>query len=684
MVANGKSKEKKGKPKTPPKRKNNPARAKAPSRQKSGYRNESTGNVLGKIAGSAASAIPIVGPILGPIAEAAIGGLTGGVSNSRWSGNGAVKIQENSLLNKKTGTLTKVIDGQDGWTKFKYVEVIGNVISSSTPSGFAKQAIRVNPADEQTFEWLGPAADGYSQYKIAGMWAELNSQTSVVAPDDGSELGRWGIAGQYNPALQEGFSTLNQCLQADGCQNGMVCSDIQWAAECKPRDSNYAAGLYTAAGAPPEGMNYAQTDPFVVVVFSDGVANANTVLGILKFHYEFWCCKKTLTPSTNSNIADIFNGETDIQEEAPFGVEITACATNTIGGSLENGVINIPGVGDENGATYRFPENIGSGRYMFVLWQSQTGSSAAFNTGSMNLLGTNCTFDPLVLSPDGVSDFPNSQLKAADGTDILGPSAGVTTGTPASGVGVATQYTFFVDITRGGAKVDIIWNGVTADSLPIAAGLIVTSFPKVVTFNPPDMATKVIFRNGPTINRLALGLEDVDCHKDVARIVKDMRRSLTANGHKASDKTLLRFIHKKEHRKVLKEYDFGREPEDTSMQKQLDLLTALVTRTMQPIPPQISAPTPRRLESESDTDDEHELEREVRSLRRQISVLQKAEKHVVKAKQPVGSLSKSPMSYSMVARALDPQEGPGLTVTDFYPPGQGAVVDSNSPPPTNH
>ena len=673
MVANnGKSERRARKnapPPPPPKRTGTAPKAKRPRRRRPGTSHESTGNVLGEIAGSAASAIPVIGPILGPIAKAAIGGLTGGVSNQRWSGNGAVKIQENSLLDKKNGTLTKVIDGQDGWTKFKYVEVIGNVISAANAGAFTKQAIRVNPADEDTFEWLGPAADGYSQYKIAGMWAELNSQTSVVAPDDGSALGRWGIAGQYNPALQEGYSTLNQCLQADGGQNGMVCSDIQWAAECKPRDSNYSAGLYTSAGSPPEGMNFAQTDPFVVVVFSDGVQTPNQVLGILKFHYEFWCCKKTLTPSSASNVADIFQGETDIQEDAPFGVEIVACATNTIGGTLTNQIIDVPGGGTVNGSRYRFPDVTGTGRFLFVLWQSQSGSALAFTTGSMRLQPSeNCSVIADVLTPDGVSDFPNSQLQSLVGTTVLGPSAGVTTGAPASGVGVATQYTFFVDVTRGNAYVDFVWSGYTADSSPVAAGLIVTAFPKVVTFNPPDLSKKMIFRNGVALNRLALGLESAENHKDVALIVKQMRMSLAASGKNNADLDILRNLHKKKHRDILKDYDFGRLPEETSMQKQLDLLTALVTRTLQPTPPQISAPTPRRLESESDTDDEHELEREVRSLRRQISVLQKAEKHVVKAKQPAGSISKSPMSYGIVARTSESPLGvPGLTVTDLLP-----------------
>lgn len=688
------------------------ARASAP--RQGPRKNPGTGNVVGQIAGAAASSIPVVGPALAPLASALAGGLTNLVSSGSWSGNGAVKVAENSLV--RNGQMVEILDGADGATYFKYREVLGTIVASSTPGGFAKQTFRVNPADSETFNWLGDQGDKYAEYQLLGMWGELDPQTSMVAPDGGSSLGRWGMAAQYNPALQDGYGTLEQCLQADGGQNGVVTDKIRWAAECKPKDTVTKTGLYTSAGAPPEGMNYAQTDPFVLVVFENGVEEADAVLGICVLYYHFKMMKKTLTPSSTSNIADIFHGTTDVQEGAPFGVEIINCATNTIGGTLENSLVID---GSESGAVYTFPRDVTRGRFLFLILQSQAGSSGSYATGTLNLFVENCTIAPDVLSP--ITDFTASRLLDASDGSIAGPSTGLGTGTVPTGTGISSGGTFFVDITRGGASVSVVWNGVNATAMPADAWLLVTAFPAAVTFSPPDSElNKIVFRNGPTINRLAAALESTTDPKKIARIVRAMRSALSQKGKMFSDKALLTNIHKKEHRDLLVKYDFGRVREDDDLRKQVNLLTlALAGQTQQKPaldealvawlrdphnrPPWSAAPSehvdpnafvsashspwnpiqgspelaerPGGLISHHPSDSENdEKEDQIEFLRlkleaaRRKSKAQKAALLEMKAKSP--KPAKQSMSYAISAQRVEsPNDPDNITAVDLHPEG---------------
>lgn len=658
-----------------------------------------TGNVLGKIAGGLASSIPVVGGIAGPLIEAAVGGLTGGVTNSDWSGNGAVRIEQNSLINRATGKLEKVIDGQDGWTTFKYVEYIGNVLSASQAGGFTKQALRINPADPQTFPWLSKALEGYGQYKLKGMWAALRSNTSVVAPDGGSSLGRWGICGQYNPAIQEGYATLEQCLQADGGQNDKCCNDVEWAAECKPKDTVGASGYYTSAGAPPEGMNYAQTDPFVMVVWNEGVEQSDAVLGTLEIHYIYMACKKTLSPSTTSMIADIFVGVTDIQEEAPMGVELTGCASNTIGGTLTNGVINTT----ENGVIYKFPRTISTGRYLFNLYQTGMYSSGDFSSGTFLLYHTNCTINHTVLTPDPETDPFSTKVTSQPENVGAGPYGGIQTASIPNTVTTPTFFGFFVDVTSPGAEVGIVWNGVSATTMPALSQLSICSFPAAVTFAAPDMTTQMIFRNVATVNRLAHGLENAESRKDFFRIVTHMRQSLSSRGISPTDNNLLTNVHKKTHRDLLRARNFGRKDKDTKVKRlenQVEQLLSLLRphRTDQVIAdPWAAAPpkshyvgTPTITHSDLLSDTDHSDSESELDLQDQVDLLEKKLKRMKKAakaspEQPKAKVasSKSPMSYGITFRASEaPPADAGLTVLDLLPVGSD-VEQTGAPKPAS-
>lgn len=543
-----------------------------PKRKK--HTNPSTGNVVGKIAEGVVSAVPVVGPFLGPLAGAVAGGLTNAITGSDWSGSGDYKIKSNSFIDKKTGATITRIPGTDGSTTFKYREFIGNVIASPNAGDFAHQAVRINPADSETFSWLGDAANKYGQYKLKGMIGILESQTSMTAPDGGSSLGRWGINAQYNPALQEGFTTLNENLQADGGKHAVTTQSIEVGFECAPRKTVAPDGLYCSAGPPPAGMNYAQTDPFVINIWSEGVEEANAVLGTFSLLYEFEFMKKTLTPASTSLLADLFQGEVDIQESCFLGSEIVNCAENTLGGTAEfSATINEI----EPGVLYKFPDNVNFGRYQVIVTTDIMGSAANFVPGQWYLYpNASCSINRFVMSGNPADDFPDMTHDGA--VTAIGPYGGGNTATFASGQGLSVCFVFFVDVTAGGAEIGIVWNGVTATSMPSWAGLSVTSFPRVVQFGVPlSLSKRVLFKNGASVNRLAMALETAASTKEVAKITRHIRSNLAAKGLGTDDRTVLRNIHNPKHRDILKQHDFGRKKEvDTAVQDEIALLRAAV------------------------------------------------------------------------------------------------------------
>jgi len=627
--------------------------------------NPSTGNVVGKIAEGLVSQVPIVGPLLGPMANAAASALT----SADWSGSGDYKIKSNSFYDRKTGAPITKLAGTDGSTTFKYREFIGNVIASPIAGDFAHQAIRVNPGDPETFEWLHKAADGYDQWKLKGMIGLLETQTSMTAPDGGSSLGRWGCNATYNPAMQQGFTTLQQNLQADGGRHDVTTKSIEVGFECSPKKTLAPDGLYISAGAPPEGMNYAQTDPFVVNIWSEGVEEANAVLGTFSILYEIEMSKKTLTPSSTALVGDLFQGEVDISSDCYLGSEIQVCAENSLGGTAAFSA-NIHPPDNDNGVLYTFPVGINSGRFLVSGSTSIASSTASYFEGTWSIACTGCTPVPGALTGD-VADLPPYLLDYDTG-DRIGP-AGQSHNTSAATADYANHWSFVVDVTAEGATIGIIWGGTNATSGPTWANLMVTSFPKTLSFNPSLLEGKrMLYKNGASINRLALGLEGATCPKDVARIVRHIRSSLSAKGVGSDDKTLLANIHLKKHRDILKQYDFGRKKEaDTALEDEVKLLRAAVLAISKQGPPEPISAQPA---SDSDSDDdsvflekmlrsEQEYDRLQRRLRRLSAERDRLSREDPDLQILKGKGQKRPMSYSTT-----PVQPPGaklLSTTEF-------------------
>jgi hypothetical protein len=621
--------------------------------------NPSTGNVVGKITEGLVSQVPVVGPLLAPFAGALMGGATSALTSSDWSGNGDYKIKSNSFIDKRTGGPIQKLAGTDGSTTMKYREFIGNVLASPVPGNFAHEAIRVNPA-APTFAWLRKAAEGYDQFKLKGMIGMLESQTSMTAPDGGSSLGRWGLNATYNPALQAGFTTLQENLQADGGRHDVTTKDVVVGFECAPSKTISPDGLYISPGAPPPGMNYAQTDPFVINVWSEGVEEANAVLGTFSILYEFEFMKKTLSPSSTSQIADLFQGEVDIQQDCYLGSEIVACAENTIGGSAEFSDT----IGDEAdvGVLYTFPANLNSGRFMVTITVNLADGPTPWSLGKWYIFptGTTCVVRNTVMSDDAANYPPNQT--AIDGVGAsVGPYGGPST-TQYDNALCSATVNLFIDVLEAGASFGIVWNGVTATTLPTWAGLCICSFPSTVQFGTPEtLAKKMLFTNGASVNRLALSLESVSSPKEVAKIVRHIRANLSLKGLGTDDASVLRNIHNKKHREILKQYDFGRKKDvDTAMQDELSLLRAAIIGLQKPVKidlgPPVDDPKKAELQKKPSKVEKQKKEAafwndyddEIAKMEKKLKKLKKAARSAAQetSTEPKASMSYSSSSYS--------------------------------------
>jgi hypothetical protein len=234
---------------------------------------------------------------------------------------------------------------------------------------------------------------------------------------------------------------------------------------------------------------------------------------------------------------------------------------------------------------------------------------------------------------------------------------------------------FFVDIIGPNATFGLVWNGVTANPTPTWASLCVCSFPSEVQFGAPaTLSKRVLFQNGATVNRLAISLESATTSKEVSRIVRHIRSNLSLKGLGTDDASVLRNIHQKKHRAILKQFDFGRKKEiNTDLEDEVKLLRAAVLAISKEKSAEklFVAPSP---DTDSDSDDDSVfLEKMLRSqeeydrLQRRLRRLS-AERDRLSREDPdlqilKGKGQKRPMSYSTT-----PVQPPGaklLSTTEF-------------------
>jgi len=265
------------------------------------------------------------GKDLGRFLGGSVSKLTGipGLSNvgehlggygSKLTGWGAYKLNRNTLI---TPDVPKMMNAnKEGFVQIRHREYIGDVLSSNQFN--VQYSIPLQPGLVQSFPWLAPIANQFTQWQPNGILVEFVSTSGSAIASTNNALGEVVMATQYD-SIAPPFVNKQQMLNQEFAVSGVPSSNHIHPIECAKQQSQIQ-NFYTRSNAVPTGSDQRLYDLGVLYIATQGQQQAGVTLGELYITYDILLAKPQLSESLGEEVptAHIICGGT-IAPATPFG-----------------------------------------------------------------------------------------------------------------------------------------------------------------------------------------------------------------------------------------------------------------------------------------------------------------------------------------------------------------------------
>lgn len=364
---------------------------------------------MGQMAGGA------LGSAIGGPAGAAMGDFFGGKLGhlvEKITGFGDYKINSNTLMRGGMSQAMIVNSSMKGGTIVRHREYIGDIVATQD---FTIQKFRINPAQVNSFPWLGTSAPNWNQWRARGILYEYQSTSSdsVLSSSASTGLGSVIMATDYD-ALDAPYPDKRSMLNSEFASSSKPSCSFIHPIECKQSQTPTRLLFTNSTPNYPTGGDPRLYDLGNFYIATEGMQNSDStsVIGELFVVYEIELFKPQMGPIAEDDYpTDQFalSGQTS----NTWLANAVADPSNTMGGTADS-------------ATYYFPPSLTEGTFLVTYYAS--GTAAVL--GQVNPLVSNGS---LVDIWDGASNFlqaPASGVSSAGimcefAVKITGPNASV-------------------------------------------------------------------------------------------------------------------------------------------------------------------------------------------------------------------------------------------------------------------
>jgi len=385
------------------------------------------GNAIGtalSAAGAGAGTIfagPGVGTALGAGA-----GMLAGEAIKYFTGYGDYAVQNNSFLVGGGNDMPPIINSSKGGFPYRRSEYIGDVITSAIAGAFKLDSYPVNPAYEQTFQWLSQCAANYEEYVMEGLYFEFRTMSGDALNSVNTALGSVIMAANYNAAAPN-FVSKQQMENYEGGVSSKPSVNCRYFLECA-KNQTILDELYTRNGSVPTGQDPRLYDIANFQIATTGFQGTSVNIGELWVTYQISMRKPKLF-ATLGMFQSFFNRTASIFSNAS---PMTSGASVNVLNPANNISIIV------TGTTLTFPfSSVNQGYRLLFTW---TGSGAVAIVFPVFVAGTGTTLTNDFVSPQttlagtlsgSISYYfqiPGNNL-AANNTITLGGAGTLPTGT---------------------------------------------------------------------------------------------------------------------------------------------------------------------------------------------------------------------------------------------------------------
>lgn len=235
-----------------------------------------------------------------------IGGVIG-----RILGSGDYTTNFDSVRNNALTSPVPAFGMED--TVITHREYVKDIISSSTPGNFKIESFRINPVNDELFQWLGPIANCFEEYTIMGMIFEFKTTSGQSVASTNTSLGTVIIATQYDP-LKPAFNNKQQMENYFFAQSTVPSQSMLHAIECKEGSAPLKKLYTTTTGGDVRFQDFGST-----YVATQGLPGASVNTGELWVSYKIKLSKPRLSLfSGNAGSSTWYQGIT-VSSANPLG-----------------------------------------------------------------------------------------------------------------------------------------------------------------------------------------------------------------------------------------------------------------------------------------------------------------------------------------------------------------------------
>lgn len=286
------------------------------------------GAMLGALGGSA---LNMTAP--GAVIGRSIGAKVGEVVHGR----GAYKVLRNTLITPDPPSIHN--RGKEGMVQIRHREYVGDLKSST---GFDLQyQIPLNPALAQSFPWLAPIANQFTQWQPNGILVEFISTSGNALSSTNAALGEVVLSTQYD-SVNTPFTNKQQMLAQEFAVSGAPSCNLIHPIECAARLSGQT-NYYTRAGAVPTGADQRLYDLGVLCVATSGQQQAGFTLGEIWITYDILLMKPQLSDSADVYSESALLNFSASQPSGLFGSVPIVDPSSTLSLTTSGNLLTIPG-----------------------------------------------------------------------------------------------------------------------------------------------------------------------------------------------------------------------------------------------------------------------------------------------------------------------------------------------------
>jgi hypothetical protein len=294
---------------------------------------------------------------------------------------------------------------------------------------------------DETFPWLAPIANNYTQHRWRGLVFEIKTEASEYTNSVG--LGYMAMATQYNSAAPD-FTDKKSMLNYENASSGKPSENLLHAVECKKSDL-VLDELYNRSGAVPPNTDIRFYDLGSLSVAVGGQSTNGVVIGELWATYEIEFYASKAASSSGVNVGyDGYNLGTGTTGLLPFGnlAAPVKLPNSNLGTTMSAAT-----------PTILFPQKA-RGRYLVDYFGTH---SVNYTVAAPPFTLTNCT---------AVANMWRNQTTSTQNTP--------------NGLNLSFSYQFYIDINVDNASITMSTAGTLAADQ--GAQLLITQVPRADSF----------------------------------------------------------------------------------------------------------------------------------------------------------------------------------------------------------